>query len=144
MGTEDSEAKHQEWVDEYFRSGVSEWRESYEEASVQGVIIQERRATVLAWIEELGLPPGERVLEAGCGAGLATVALAQRGYTVTAVDTVEGMVVLTLLQAVEAGVGHRITSVFSDLQRLSFSEESFRLALVGVIPWLHSPHKAVL
>src|SRR5437879_699745 len=37
-------------------------------------------------VELTRVPPGGRVLEIGCGTGSATVALAQRGYRVVAVE----------------------------------------------------------
>lgn len=43
-------------------------------------------------IEALGLPPGGRVLELGCGRGTISIRLAQWGYRVTGVDESEPMI----------------------------------------------------
>src|SRR2546429_4178898 len=56
----------------------------------------------LGLVDELALPSGSHILEIGCGAGLTTIALAQRGFTVQAVDTVDRMVALTRQAATEA------------------------------------------
>ena len=135
---------HQKQVDDYFRNAVSTWEDIYEQESTLGVIIQERQAAVLTWIRELGLPPREQILEVGCGAGLTTVALAQRGYAVVAVDPVLDMLGRTLQHAAEVDVRHRTTAVASDVQHLCFSSHSFGLVLaMGVIPYIHSPHRAI-
>jgi len=55
-------------------------------------------------LEELGLPPGSRILDVGCGAGRHTVELARRGYQVTGVDISAGMLAEAEKAAREAGV----------------------------------------
>ena len=62
----------------------------YEQEGVEGAIYRKRLDVVLRWIDELAIPTGEKVLEIGCGAGRCTVALAQRGYFIHAMDSVEG------------------------------------------------------
>ncbi len=143
-GSESAAEEHQKQVDVHFRNAVSTWEDIYEQESEWGVIIRERQAAVLTWIRELGLPPREQILEVGCGAGLTTVALAQRGYAVVAVDPVFNMLGRTLQHAGEANVWHRTTVVASDVQHLCFSSHSFALVLaIGVIPYIYSPHRAV-
>jgi SAM-dependent methyltransferase len=63
------------------------------------------------------LGPGSRVLEIGCGTGQATLALAQRGYGVTAIDLGAEMVV----------IARRRLARFSDVQVLQASFESWPL-----------------
>ncbi len=82
----------QEKVNAYFQSRLSFWREIYASGGVFAEIIQDRHATVLAWVESLALPPGSQVLEVGCGAGFMALALAQRGFRVHAIDSVESMI----------------------------------------------------
>ena len=81
-------------VNDYFADQSDFWREIYGSGDVYALIHQERRAQMLAWVDELGLPRGSRVLDAGCGAGLAATALAQRGLRVHATDAVPDMVEL--------------------------------------------------
>jgi ubiquinone/menaquinone biosynthesis C-methylase UbiE len=142
--SENAAGQRQKEVDSYFRNAVSTWEDIYHQRSELGVMIQERQAVVLTWIRELGLSVHERILEVGCGAGLTTVALAESGHSVVAVDTVLNMLRRTLDHAAEAGVRARTTAVASDIQHLCFSNGSFGLVLaMGVIPYVYAPDEAV-
>lgn len=55
-------------------------------------------------IEELGLGPGSRILDVGCGTGRHSVELAKRGYVMTGVDISSGMLAEAKKAAKEAGV----------------------------------------
>src|ERR1700746_1295370 len=76
---------HQRSVDEYFKGAVPQWSEIYERHSLYARIHQERRSIVLSMAKSSALSAEARVLEVGCGAGLTTVALAERGFAVEAV-----------------------------------------------------------
>src|SRR5438477_11698047 len=84
-------AGHQTLVNTHVQSHVAQWRDVYEQAGVEGAIYRKRLEIVLRWIDELAIPTGEKILEIGCGGGRGTVALAQRGYFVQAMDSVAGM-----------------------------------------------------
>src|SRR5207237_333676 len=99
-----STVEQQKRVDIHFRYSANYWRDLYNANGLFEVIHQQRRAIVLGLVDELALPSGSHILEIGCGAGLTTIALAQRGFTVQAVDTVDRMVALTRQAATEAGV----------------------------------------
>jgi cyclopropane fatty-acyl-phospholipid synthase-like methyltransferase len=70
---------HQSSVDKYFKAAAKQWDEIYELDTVYARIHQERRRIVLSMAENVALQVEARVLEVGCGAGLATVALAESG-----------------------------------------------------------------
>jgi len=132
--------EQQRRVDAHFAARVTAWTRIYEDQNVFAVIHQQRRAVALRWIDELGLPPGARILDVGCGAGLTATALARRGYAVVAIDTVPGMLERTRQTATEVGVGDRVTVAPGDVQQLDFPDGSFDLTLaLGVLPWLPSP-----
>ena len=131
--------QHQLIVNTYFKAKAQEWEEIYAQKDVYAVIHQQRQTLVLAMVDKLGLPPGEQVLEIGCGAGLTTAALASRGYSVDAVDSVDEMLDLTRRHAAEAGVAHRVRTAVADINRLIFPGDHFNLVVaIGVLPWLHS------
>jgi SAM-dependent methyltransferase len=99
---------------------------------------------VLEWIDELAIPGGEKVLEIGCGSGRCTVALAQRGYLVHAMDSVSGMVDSTHERVGQAGVKPSVSIGLGDAHNLAFRDGSFGLVLaIGVMPYLYSPQKAL-
>jgi ubiquinone/menaquinone biosynthesis C-methylase UbiE len=83
-------------------------------------------------------------LETGCGAGLLTVALAQRGFVVDALDPVPTMLDLTRAAASDLGVESRVRAVAGDVHHLQYPDDSFHAVLgLGVLPWLHSPQLAL-
>ncbi len=99
---------------------------------------------VLAMARQLSLPLGTPILEIGCGAGFTSVALAESGYMVHAIDSVDAMISRTRQHADEAGVGHQVITSNRDVHDLGFPDETFSLILeVGVAPWVHSLDKAM-
>jgi SAM-dependent methyltransferase len=135
--------RRQDRTDAYFGERSAYWNDIYAEGGVQGVGYRKRMQAALAWIDALGLDPGAKVLEVGCGAGLATLELARRGYAVHGTDSSAEMVALTSQRIAEGGVGDVAVSV-SDVHDLPHGAGSFELVLaLGVLPWLHSPQRAL-
>jgi SAM-dependent methyltransferase len=131
-------------VASYFQAAAQTWHTMYVRKDVWGCIHQQRLATFMAWVDKLGLPPGTRVFDSGCGAGMATVALAQRGYFVDSIDVAPSMIEFTRRNVTQAGVGTRVNANVGDIYNISFPDQSFDLVLsIGVIPWLQSPGRAI-
>ncbi len=127
----------QELIRAYFSSSVSTWSEVYDEKDLYRRIYKRRMDAVLEMLDRLALPPHSRILEIGCGPGVMTVALAQRGYRVTAVDFVFEMSEATARLTIGAGVDPFVTTSVGDVHQLPFSDNRFDLVLVvGVIEWL--------
>ena len=133
----DPATAHQRRVDAHFAVAAPYWRAVYDEQSVDGDRYRIRRARALGFAAELGCAPGTPVLEIGCGAGGAAVALARAGHVVYAVDTAPAMLALAHRGACEAGVERNIVPVCADARALPFAKEAFGIAIaLGIVPWL--------
>ena len=136
--------EQQRLTDAYFEAWSAYWKEIYEFEDVQATIYKERRSVVLGMVQGLRLPSERPILEIGCGSGLTSVALAQDGYTVQAVDSAKAMIQLTRQHADSSGVTDRVITSVRDAHDLGFPDNTFDLALkIGVAPWLHSLDQAV-
>lgn len=144
---------HQELVSARFDAEAERWHAIYDsrpEAAqatpreVRAEVIRERHTRALAWIDSLSLPAGSRVLEIGGGAGLMTVALAQRGFQVEAVDVSAEMVTLTQRNARTAGCDALVRAQVGDACALPFADDTFDLVVaLGVVSWLAQPEQGV-
>jgi ubiquinone/menaquinone biosynthesis C-methylase UbiE len=135
----------QRLVDEFFDAGSTSWAEIYQRKDVFGIIHQQRFALALKYVDELSLPKTSRVLEIGCGAGLMAIALAKRGFTVEAVDSVPAMIRLTQRYTRQTGTNSRIHAAVGNVYELAFEDGSFDLIVaLGLIPWLHNLRKALV
>jgi ubiquinone/menaquinone biosynthesis C-methylase UbiE len=131
----DVAADPQDALNAYFRHESSYWERIYERDGVKEAIHQERLRAALAMVDELALPSQSRVLDAGCGAGYATIALASRGLAVDALDPVEAMVRTTRRRAADSGA--QVAVQIGDVHALPFPDERFALLVaLGVLPWL--------
>jgi len=134
----------QENVNTYFQAESSYWKDVYAINGVQAEIIRDRHAAVLEWIDNLSLAPGSQVLEIGCGAGFMAIALAQKGFCVHAIDSVEAMIELARDHANEAGAADRLSLDVGDVYSLAFDDSFFDLVIaIGVIPWLKKSELAM-
>lgn len=134
----------QDLVREHFQSESKNWRDVYEEQTTQGEIYRKRLDIVLDWIDRVNLPAGANILEIGCGAGRATIALAQRGYRVDAIDSAANMLAITRAAAGAAGVSERVSTKVGSAYELEFSGSNFALVLaIGVMPYLAEPMQAL-
>ncbi|MGZ4481618.1 MAG: class I SAM-dependent methyltransferase [Gaiellales bacterium] len=131
-------------VDEHFRRAASYWDEIYGEDSLDGLIYQQRHATVCRWIDALGLPEGSPVLEIGCGAGALTIDLVRRGFVVQAVDSSDAMIDLARRRASKQGIDRNVSFDIADVHGLELPDDRFALVVaIGVLPWLHTPDLGV-
>jgi ubiquinone/menaquinone biosynthesis C-methylase UbiE len=126
-------------VQQHFRSTLPYWEQIYADRTVYGRIYQERARRALACVDSVGLPCGAPVLEIGCGPGVIATAMAQKGVTVWAIDSLEEMVERTQVMAHRAGVGSRVFAQVGHINSVPFADATFELAVViGVSEWLVS------
>jgi len=131
-------------VDRYFDVSAGYWHAIYGRQELQGLVYRRRMEAVAAWTGELELAPGAMALDAGCGAGLMSVELARRGFSVTGTDSSSEMVQSAARLAAEQGLRARVTIREADVHRLPFNDGEFALIVaLGLLPWLHDPVRAV-
>jgi len=85
----------------------SEWEEFFDGHApdyMSNCFVTNTVAEVDFVIEILGIAPGARILDMGCGTGRHCVELAKRGYKVTGVDLSSGMLAQAKIAAEAAGV----------------------------------------
>ena len=136
--------QEQKDVNVYFQSRLSKWKNIYANDGVRGEIYRARQATVLNWIDDLGFEPNSQMLEVGCGAGFLSMALAQRGFRLHAIDAVEDMVELASEHAMAAQLTHLLSVGLGDVHGLAFEDSTFDLVVaLGVIPWVERPERGL-
>lgn len=117
--------QHKEQLRSYFDGiGFARWQNIYGSEPIKGVrkSVREGHArvveTALQWLAQHN---GQRttdhghILDAGCGTGLLTVALAERGWQVKAVDIAPQMAEATKVRAQNAGVAQLVETQTGDL-----------------------------
>ncbi|MFB3916850.1 MAG: class I SAM-dependent methyltransferase [Terriglobales bacterium] len=133
------DAVGQEVVNRHFQQNADYWNDIYYQDGVYAEIHRERSASVLRLVDALGLAPGARILEVGCGAGLTTTALAKRGHIMEAIDSVPAMIELTRRKVEQQGLSDRVHAGVGDCHCLGYPENSFEVVIaMGVTPYLHS------
>ena len=111
---------HKQTLQTYFDGpGFARWQAIYGEGELSRVRATIRAghermlATAAAW---LGEHRTGTMLDAGCGTGLFAVAMAERGWQVTAVDIAPQMAGATAARAEAAGMAERVTALAGDLE----------------------------
>lgn len=77
-------------------------------------------------LDLLQAPPGSRILDAGCGAGVHAIRAARAGHLVDAVDFSRAAVEDGERRAESAGVSARVAFRQEDLRRLSLADASYQ------------------
>jgi predicted ATP-grasp superfamily ATP-dependent carboligase/SAM-dependent methyltransferase len=122
----------------HFAGAADYWRDVYRADRLLPLIYRDREATALELVERLAPHGGAHILEIGCGAGHAAVALARLGHGVDAIDVAPEMIAQARRAAVDAGATQVVARV-GDVHSLDFPAAEFDLVLaLGVLPWLHS------
>jgi 2-polyprenyl-3-methyl-5-hydroxy-6-metoxy-1,4-benzoquinol methylase len=92
----------------------------------------------------MGVEPGARVLDAGCGPGVHSGRVARAGCRVCAVDISQTMLKEAQTRIAAAGLASAVEFRQEDLTRLTFPDASFRYVFSwGVIIHIHDVEKAL-
>ncbi|MFV9504026.1 MAG: magnesium protoporphyrin IX methyltransferase [Oscillochloridaceae bacterium umkhey_bin13] len=120
-------ARHKAQLRQYFDGvGFARWSAIYGQGELSAIRRSIRTGhttmltTALDWLDQAGsLGDAPTALDAGCGTGLLTLALAERGFAVTASDLAPQMVAATTAAVAEAGLSERVTCQVADLEALT-------------------------
>lgn len=116
----------------YWSGRAPEYSQLHEEE-----LASERGASFAAVLG--GLPkvqPGARVLDLGCGSGLLTIVLADKGCKVTGVDFSADMLDQARINAARHGVAGNAEFVQADVHELPFDEGTFDLVVTRNVTWV--------
>jgi ubiquinone/menaquinone biosynthesis C-methylase UbiE len=96
-----------------------------------------RQERVLQFIEQLALPRGARVLDAGCGPGYLVQRLATSGLQVWGLDAAKNMLEAARARTAGAQLEFPVTLDLGSIEHLPYRDESFDLVCsTGVIEYL--------
>ncbi len=117
-------AQHKAQLRQYFDGiGFERWSAIYGQAELSPIrrSIRAGHNAMLGHAEQwlASYPAGSTAIDAGCGTGLFTLALARRGFTVVAADLAPQMVAATAAAAEAAGLAAQVSCRVSDLDELS-------------------------
>ncbi|NNJ08940.1 magnesium protoporphyrin IX methyltransferase [Chloroflexales bacterium ZM16-3] len=122
-------AQHKARLRSYFDGvGFSRWSAIYGDANLSAVrkTIRAGHAVMLSTAEAwagAAFPQADdaTALDAGCGTGLFSLALARHGFNVSAVDLAPQMAVATAANAEAAGLGSKVAARAADLDEITGS-----------------------
>jgi ubiquinone/menaquinone biosynthesis C-methylase UbiE len=124
----------------HFSERVEEWAANFsdlEPRSLEAQNVLSRHRFALEMLENV-VPPGSKVLDAGCGTGEMAARLAERGYEVWGVDIAEPMV--------RYASYHHKSGRFrvGDVERIPFDDNTFdAVVCLGVIEYLANDEQAL-
>jgi D-aspartate ligase len=126
-------------IRERFEEDAAYWRDVYDSSNdVDAQIYRERLSRALEYLDGLGVDRGARVLDVGAGAGVAAVALAARGFQVTAVDSALAMLDLPKRRAAENDVA--LAAIQGDATDLPVGDATVDVVVaLGLLPWVEDP-----
>lgn len=114
-------------------STVKSWDDDY----YHPVAVKYYDAAIPAMLKEMGLSPGDRVLDAGCGPGVHSIRAAAYGCNVTAIDLSSTMLRHAGSRAEAAGLANRIEFRQADLTALDLGNVFDAVFSWGVV--IHVP-----
>ncbi len=107
----------------YEQQGVHQgWESAYRDNPLQDRL---NAAMLERILREIAPPPGARFLDAGCGVGAHTLAIARHGYDCTGVDISETILEKTRANITTAGLAERARAECRSLEDLGFPSDSF-------------------
>jgi ubiquinone/menaquinone biosynthesis C-methylase UbiE len=115
-----------ERLERYFSAHAKDWEDLYSQPKrVNDLVLANRRRLGLEGIRRY-VPPGGRVLDAGCGAGLTALDLAEHGFYVHGVDIATNMLEICRRRFSQAQISvDRYDFTHGSVANIQFEPESF-------------------
>ena len=119
------------------------WESVYNRQDFLGFCYRARMNQALSWLDNATLSGNPTILDAGCGTGVATRALAQRGHRVFGIDASYGMILKANSVCNADGITN-VQFIHGDVQSLPLQDSSVdAIVCLGVITYFKSEEKAL-
>jgi ubiquinone/menaquinone biosynthesis C-methylase UbiE len=136
MDGNDRNVSEPERVTDFFDSHVEDYEAKHYAGEVRSFMTV-RQERVLQFVDELKLPRGAHVLDAGCGPGYLLEALARRGLQAYGMDAAAGMLRSAQVRLDAARPAFPVSLEQGNIERLPYADASFDLVCsTGVIEYL--------
>jgi ubiquinone/menaquinone biosynthesis C-methylase UbiE len=103
------------------RISAKRWKSKY---PLRAYAHEKQYASVLSYVM-----PGMKVLDAGCGDGVLSLMMAEKGAVVTGTDLSVPNIDSSKHRAREAGLEHKVSFMVADLENLPFEDNTFDLVV---------------
>lgn len=124
-------------------TSIDYWDKLYDQKDFYGDCYRQRMGIVLAWLDELRLPKGSKILDIGCGAGRFAREAARRGYDVFGMDYSHGMIVKAN-SVCNSEDELNVAFLQGNIEALPLESSSFDMIVcLGVVAYLKSEQKAL-
>lgn len=138
---------HAKRVASYFDVHAQEWSDLYQRVRGINDVVLARRKDIAVDLLCQRLTPGRdvKILDAGCGAGVAALDLVRRGFYVHGIDVSQRMVALARERFAAEGIGSdRYTFTSLELLKSSFPPASFDgVVALGFLQYIPDEHQAL-
>jgi 2-polyprenyl-3-methyl-5-hydroxy-6-metoxy-1,4-benzoquinol methylase len=139
------ENRHIDSVRTHFDVNAESWKNLYHNLNkANDIVLFNRKNISVAFLCKY-LKPGSKVLDAGCGAGIAAIDLVEKGYFVHGIDISPKMIELCKQNFSQKGIttAKYLFSV-GDLIDINFSSNSFDAVMaLGFLEYQKDEHKAL-
>ena len=117
---------HSKNIENHFDRDAQKWQNLYLQfGMVNDVVLYDRKNVAIDYLKK-SCKPGTRILDAGCGAGIVALEIAQSGYQIHGVDISKEMIELCEKNLAKSGIeSDQCKFTYGDIFDSEFPAESF-------------------